>query len=114
MTSTPTAQSAAPPGPNQPEAQRLAPGAAYHRLAVHPRQRWWMPVLATLALVVLAVITITQPPPRRLATDPETVLLTAVFATEQRTARTAQCGEAADRARSHSASSSAGSGLTGT
>jgi membrane protease YdiL (CAAX protease family) len=50
------AQSTAAPGPNQPELQRPASGAAYHRLAVHPRQRWWMPVLATLGLVVLAVI----------------------------------------------------------
>jgi uncharacterized protein len=29
---------------------------AYHHLAVHPRQRWWKPVLATLGLVVVAVI----------------------------------------------------------
>jgi membrane protease YdiL (CAAX protease family) len=30
--------------------------AAYHRLAVHPRQRWWKPVLATAALIVVAMI----------------------------------------------------------
>jgi uncharacterized protein len=35
---------------------RPAPGAAYHHLAVHPRQRWWIPVLATLALIVVATI----------------------------------------------------------
>jgi membrane protease YdiL (CAAX protease family) len=34
----------------------MTTAAAFHRLAVHPRQRWWMPVLATAALGVLFVI----------------------------------------------------------
>jgi uncharacterized protein len=56
MTSTPLVQGATPPSPDEPEAKRPAPDAAYHHLAVHPRQRWWKPVLATLGLVVVAVI----------------------------------------------------------
>jgi uncharacterized protein len=54
-----------PPAPAMPDAATLqpappavrpAPGSAYHHLAVHPRQRWWIPVLATLALIAIASI----------------------------------------------------------
>jgi len=56
MTSTPLVPPTVSAGADEPPAVRPAPDAPYNRLAVHPRQRWWMPVLATLALVVVAVI----------------------------------------------------------
>jgi membrane protease YdiL (CAAX protease family) len=34
----------------------MTTAVAFHRLAVHPRQRWWKPVLATAALLVVAVV----------------------------------------------------------
>jgi membrane protease YdiL (CAAX protease family) len=34
----------------------MTTAAAFHRLAVHHRQRWWKPVLATAALIFVAVI----------------------------------------------------------
>jgi uncharacterized protein len=56
MTSTPLVPPTMSPSPAEPDGKRPGPDAAYHHLAVHPRQRWWKPVLAALALVVVAVI----------------------------------------------------------
>ena len=52
----PPAPDAVTPQPAPPAAVLPTPGSAYHHLAVHPRQRWWIAVLATLALIAITTI----------------------------------------------------------